>query len=104
MHRGVYWARMITFFVLGMVTYVVAKDLISCECQCGTTLSMNAGLEDSVPTLKVDLADESGYLSELLNEASSSFSSTFETNSKDPKNPAELIDSPAGSRFLSIKT
>lgn len=81
MHRGVYWARTITFIFIGMVTYVVAKDLITCECQCGATLSMNAGLEDSVPTTKVDLADESEYLSELLVEASSNTSSTFEINS-----------------------
>ena len=81
MHRGVYWARTITSFVLGIVIYVVAKDLITCECQCGTTLSMNAGLEDSVPTIEVDLADEPRYLSELLSEVSSSSSSTLETNS-----------------------
>ena len=81
MHRGVYWARTITLIFIGMATYVIAKNVFSCECQCGTALSMNAGLEDSVPTIKVDLADESEYLSWRLSEASSSSSSTFEIHS-----------------------
>lgn len=84
MHRGVYWARNITFIFLGMMTSVVVKELLTCECDCKTNYSMNGTLEDSVTTSEVDLADESVYLSDLMVEASSSPSSTFEMNSRDP--------------------
>ena len=78
MHRGVYWARMITFFFIGMVTYVVAKNLIACECHCESTLSMNATLEDSGLTLELNSADASMYFYERMVEASSSSSSISE--------------------------
>ena len=78
MHRGVYWARRITFIFIGMVIYFVAQDLIACECHCEYTLSTNAGLEDSGLSMGVNTADESRYFSAHLVEVRSSSLSTFE--------------------------
>lgn len=69
---------MITFFFIGMVTYWVAKDLLSCECHCESTLSTNAALEDSELTWEINTADESRHLYERLVEASSGSLSIFE--------------------------